>query len=96
VLTVARSGAWGVSTARTQGEAIAGALRQCHGRSAEHSDGGKLIVSIKNSSVQSWNGTDRVLTLAFSGRTVTGTSAPFKNAVGSGDVVAVTVWERIE
>jgi hypothetical protein len=45
VLTVARSGAWGLSTARTQGEAIARALRQCQGRSVEHSDcGAELIV----------------------------------------------------
>lgn len=59
-------------------------------------EGNKLIVSIKNSSIQSWNGTDRILTLEFKGKTVTGTSAPFKSTVGSGDVVAVTTWERVE
>jgi hypothetical protein len=47
VLTVARSGAWGLSTARTQGEAIAGALRQCQGRSAEHSDCGAELIAYK-------------------------------------------------
>jgi hypothetical protein len=47
VLTVARSGAWGLSTARTQGEAIAGALRQCQGRSADHSDCGAELIAYK-------------------------------------------------
>ena len=59
-------------------------------------EGSKLIMSIKNSSIQSWNGTDRILALEFKGKTVTGTSAPFKSAVLSGDVVAVTTWERME
>ena len=48
VLTVARSGAWGLSTARTQGEAIAGALRKCQGRSAEHSDCGAELIAYKS------------------------------------------------
>jgi hypothetical protein len=47
VLTVARSGAWGLSTARTQGKAIAGALRQCQRRSAEHSDCGAVQLHYK-------------------------------------------------
>jgi hypothetical protein len=47
VLTVARSGAWGLSTARTQGEAIAGALRQCQGRSVDHSDCGAELIAYK-------------------------------------------------
>ena len=48
MLTVARNGAWGLSTARTQGEAIAGALRQCQGRSAEHSDCGPELIAYKS------------------------------------------------
>ena len=36
VLTVARNGAWGLSTARLQGDAIAGAVHQCELRSADH------------------------------------------------------------
>jgi Lipocalin-like domain len=59
-------------------------------------EGNKLIVSIKNSSIESWNGTDRIPTLEFKGKTVTGTSAPFKSLVFSQDVVAVTTWERVE
>ena len=47
VLTVSRSGAWGLSTARTQGEAIAGALRQCQGRSADLSDCGAELIAYK-------------------------------------------------
>jgi hypothetical protein len=51
VVTVARNGAWGVSTARTQGEAIAGALRQCERKSARQdpgaSDCGAELVAYK-------------------------------------------------
>jgi hypothetical protein len=47
VLTVARSGAWGLSTAPTQGEAIARALRQCQGRSADYSDCGAELIAYK-------------------------------------------------
>jgi hypothetical protein len=47
VLTVSRSGAWGLSTARTQGEAIAGALRQCQARSRELSDCGAVQLHYK-------------------------------------------------
>ena len=53
-------------------------------------------MSIKNSSIQSWNGTDRILTLEYKGKTVTGTAAPFKSAVSGKDVVAVTTWERVQ
>jgi hypothetical protein len=47
VLTVARSGAWGLSTARTQGKAIAGALSQCQARSTEASDCGAVQLHYK-------------------------------------------------
>jgi hypothetical protein len=47
VLTVSRSGAWGLSTARTQGKAIAGALRQCQARSPEPSDCGAVQLHYK-------------------------------------------------
>ena len=59
-------------------------------------EGNKLTVSIKNSSIQSWNGTNRVLSLELKGNTLTGTSAPFKSTAGSGEVVAVTTWVRVE
>ena len=59
-------------------------------------EGNKLIIAIKNSSIQSWNGTNRVLSLELKGTTLIGTSAPFKSAVGSGEVVAVTTWMRVE
>ena len=47
VLTVSRSGAWGLSTARTQGKAIASALRQCQARSREPSDCGAVQLHYK-------------------------------------------------
>jgi hypothetical protein len=47
VLTVARSGAWGMSTARTQGKAIAGSLSQCQARSPEPSDCGAVQLHYK-------------------------------------------------
>ena len=48
VLTVAHNGAWGLSTARTQGEAIAGALRQCQARSPDPADCGAELVAYKD------------------------------------------------
>ena len=47
VLTVARNGAWGLSTARSQGEAITGAVRQCESRSTDHSDCGAEFVAYR-------------------------------------------------
>jgi hypothetical protein len=47
VLTVARSGAWGLSTARLQSEAIAGALRQCRSRPTVDSDCGAELLAYK-------------------------------------------------
>src|SRR5262245_20267814 len=47
VLTVAHNGAWGLSTARSQGEAIARALDQCQSRAADSSDCGAELVAYK-------------------------------------------------
>ncbi len=47
VLTVAHSGSWGLSTARSQGEAIAGAVRQCQSRAADDSDCGAELLAYK-------------------------------------------------
>jgi hypothetical protein len=47
VLTVAHTGTWGLSTARSQGEAIAGAVRQCQSRAADDSDCGAELVAYK-------------------------------------------------
>ena len=47
VLTVARSGAWGLSSARSQGEAITGAVRQCQSRSSDLDDCGAEFVAYK-------------------------------------------------
>jgi hypothetical protein len=47
VVTVARDGAWGLSSARSQGEAIAGAVRQCQARSVGHGDCGAELVAYR-------------------------------------------------
>ena len=47
VLTVAHSGTWGLSTACSQGEAIAGAVRQCQSRAADDSDCGAELLAYK-------------------------------------------------
>ena len=47
VLTVAGNGAWGLSTARSQGEAIAAAVQQCQLRSAGQDDCGADLVAYR-------------------------------------------------
>ena len=47
VVTVARDGAWGLSSARSQGEAIAGAVRQCQSRSGDLGDCGAELVAYR-------------------------------------------------
>ncbi len=47
VLTVAHTGTWGLSTAPSQGEAIAGAVRQCQSRAADDSDCGAELLAYK-------------------------------------------------
>jgi hypothetical protein len=47
ILTVAHTGAWGLSTARSQGEAIAGAVRQCQSRASDDSDCGAELLAYK-------------------------------------------------
>ncbi|MGH8430993.1 MAG: hypothetical protein ACREUF_11370, partial [Solimonas sp.] len=47
VLTVAVNGAWGVSTARRQTEAIAGAVRRCQMRSTDPSDCGAELIAYR-------------------------------------------------
>jgi len=59
-------------------------------------DGDKLIMTIANSHIQSWNGTDRTLTIEIKGRQLTGRSAPLKAASTGLEVVAENVWERLE
>jgi hypothetical protein len=48
VLTVARNGNWGIASARTQGEAIAGALLRCRAMTADASDCGAEFVAFKS------------------------------------------------
>jgi len=59
-------------------------------------EGDKLVMKIENSHIQSWNGTERTLTIEISGRRLTGRSAPLKAASTGLDVVAENVWERLE
>jgi hypothetical protein len=48
VLTVARNGNWGIASARTQGEAIAGAVFKCQAMTADESDCGAELVVFKS------------------------------------------------
>jgi hypothetical protein len=48
VLTVSTGGAWGLSTARGQGEAIAGARKQCQSKAGKNSDCGAELVAYKS------------------------------------------------
>jgi hypothetical protein len=48
VLTVARNGNWGIASARTQGEAIVGALQRCQAMTADESDCGAELVAFKS------------------------------------------------
>jgi len=41
-------------------------------------EGAKLIITIEDSSIQSWNGTKRVINFETDGKRLTGTSEPFK------------------
>lgn len=56
----------------------------------------KLIMKIANSHIQSWNGTERVLTVEINGSRLTGRSAPLRAASTGLEVVAENVWERVE
>ena len=59
-------------------------------------DGDKLVMTIESSHIQSWNGTNRVLTVEINGTRLTGRSAPLKAASTGLEVVAENVWERLE
>jgi hypothetical protein len=48
VLTVALNGSWGIASARTQGEAIAGALLRCRAMRADASDCGAEFVAFRS------------------------------------------------
>ena len=59
-------------------------------------EGRKLVIAIEDSSIQSWNGTTRVLNIEIDGNRLRGTSEPFRSLVSGADVVAVVTWERLE
>jgi hypothetical protein len=48
VLTVAGNGNWGIASARTQGEAITGALLRCQAMTADESDCGAEFVAFRH------------------------------------------------
>jgi len=59
-------------------------------------DGNKLDLTIDNSHIQSWNGTQRLFTVALSGTRLTGRTAPLKAATTGLDVFAEFIWEKLE
>jgi hypothetical protein len=59
-------------------------------------DGDKLIVTVDNSAIQSWNGTQRSTTITVSGTQFTSRAVPFKAATTGLDVVTETTWQKVE
>lgn len=59
-------------------------------------DGRKVLIDIEDSSIQSWNGTARVINVDIDGSRMVGTSEPFRSLITGLDVVAVIAWERLE
>lgn len=59
-------------------------------------EGKKLIISVEDSSIQSWNGTQRILNVDIDGARLTGTSEAFRSLITGLDVVGVITWEKIE
>jgi hypothetical protein len=59
-------------------------------------DGNKLDLTIDNSHIQSWNGTQRLFTVEVSGTRLTGRTAPLKAATTGLDVFAEFIWEKLE
>lgn len=59
-------------------------------------DGNKLDLTIDNSHIQSWNGTQRQFTVELSGTRLMGRTAPLKAATTGLDVFAEFIWEKLE
>jgi len=59
-------------------------------------EGKQLIITVEDSSIQSWNGSLRLLNIDIEGSRLTGTSEPFKSLVNGLDVVGIVTWERLE
>jgi hypothetical protein len=59
-------------------------------------EGNKLNLTIENSHIQSWNGTQRSFTVELIGARVTGTTSPLKAATTGLEVFAEFIWEKIE
>ena len=59
-------------------------------------EGKQLVMAIEDSSIQSWNGSKRTISIDIEGTKLTGTSEPFVSLVTGLDVVAVIAWERLE
>ncbi len=59
-------------------------------------EGKKLFIAIEESSIQSWNGTTRIINIELSGSKLTGTSESFKSLITGAEVVAIIAWERTE
>jgi lipocalin-like protein len=59
-------------------------------------DGNKLDLTIDNSHIQSWNGTQRPFTVELSGTRLMGRTAPLKAATTGLDVFAEFIWEKLE
>jgi len=59
-------------------------------------EGNTLALTIDNSHIQSWNGTQRPLIIEINGTRLMGRSAPLKASTTGLDVFAEVVWEKLE
>ncbi|HJP67942.1 MAG TPA: lipocalin-like domain-containing protein [Sphingomicrobium sp.] len=84
----------GPNATETERVALFNSLVAYHG--TYRTEGDKLIMKIANSHIQSWNGTERVLTIELNGTRLTGRSAPLRAASTGLEVIAENVWERVE
>ena len=60
-------------------------------------DGNKLVTHLDTSWNQAWTGTDRPpTTIEIKDKQMTGTSSAFKSVIDGQEIVATTIWERVE
>jgi len=59
-------------------------------------EGNKFTGRYDTSWHQAWTGTERSVTVAISGKTLTTTTAPFKSSLTGLDVVAIATLEKVE
>jgi hypothetical protein len=89
-----RKAAAGPNATETERAALFSSMTACSGTHCV--EGNRLIISVDDSSIQSWNGTQRILNIDIDGAPLTGTSEVFRSLITGLDGVGVITWETIE